>query len=373
MQVKQSAADSKESLNVKSHNSSNRQKSSSKMKYYLIALTLGILGFTVITRIDDIQIFGNRVIDDISTSFSLNDPIYVIIIDAGSTASRVNVFDFHYSLTNSVLILDDSLFYETKPGLSSFAKKPSEVAKSLKILLDKAKSKIPKDRWASTPMSLRATAGLRLLPESQAQNIIEECKRVFASSGFKVNDQSVSIMDGTDEGIFSWFTTNFLLNKFAGLEKTVAAFDLGGGSTQTTFAVKPEQLSSSQAKNLHPVSVSNRNVSVFTNSFLGMGLMAARKAIITHSDKQSDQMKTKSNYVELSSVCVNPTNSGTKWNYAGKDYLISKSVGQSYGFSKCLEVVKKVVASAIPNDLPSLRDQEIYAFSYYFELAEEVR
>lgn len=36
---------------------------------------------------------------------------------------------------------------------------------------------------------------------------------MFEESGFMVTPRSVSIMDGIDEGLFSWFTINFLLGK----------------------------------------------------------------------------------------------------------------------------------------------------------------
>ena len=36
---------------------------------------------------------------------------------------------------------------------------------------------------------------------------------MFEESGFMVSPNSVSIMDGIDEGLFSWFTINFLLGK----------------------------------------------------------------------------------------------------------------------------------------------------------------
>lgn len=61
---------------------------------------------------------------------------------------------------------------------------------------------------------MKATAGLRLLPEKNADAILNEAKKLFTSSGFHVTDNSVSIMDGVDEGLFSWFTVNFLLGKF---------------------------------------------------------------------------------------------------------------------------------------------------------------
>jgi len=34
---------------------------------------------------------------------------------------------------------------------------------------------------------------------------------LFKASPFLTNENSVSIMDGSDEGLFSWFTVNFLL------------------------------------------------------------------------------------------------------------------------------------------------------------------
>ena len=40
--------------------------------------------------------------------------------------------------------------------------------------MKKALSVVPKKEWQLTPVSLRATAGLRLLPNSLADNIIEE-------------------------------------------------------------------------------------------------------------------------------------------------------------------------------------------------------
>jgi Golgi nucleoside diphosphatase len=40
-----------------------------------------------------------------------------------------------------------------------------------------------------------------------------------------------------DEGLFAWFTVNFLLGVFSSgsLSASFAALDLGGGSTQITF------------------------------------------------------------------------------------------------------------------------------------------
>lgn len=77
--------------------------------------------------------------------------------------------------------------------------------------MEKAKREIPEKYWSSTPLILRATAGLRLLPQEKAENLLNSVRDLFKKTPFLTNDDSVAIMDGTDEGIFSWFTVNFLL------------------------------------------------------------------------------------------------------------------------------------------------------------------
>lgn len=86
-----------------------------------------------------------------------------------------------------------------------------QAVESINSLLDKAKDEIPQDYWTKTPLVLRATAGLRLLPQEKAENLLNSMRQLFRATPFLTDDDSVAIMDGTDEGIFSWFTVNFLL------------------------------------------------------------------------------------------------------------------------------------------------------------------
>ncbi|KAJ8670736.1 hypothetical protein QAD02_001995 [Eretmocerus hayati] len=381
-----------------------------KIRYLVPLIPLAGLFFIYIGLANDADGFhyGNKAIDSLITSMNLHEPFHVVVIDAGSTASRVLAFTFHESMVNGQLILDDELFYETKPGLSSFAKNPAGVEKSLNILIQKAKSKIPESKWSQTPLTMKATAGLRLLPDQIAQQILKECKRVFNASGFNVSDDSVSIMEGSDEGIFSWFTVNFLLGRFSKSgtsaeysADTVAALDLGGGSTQVTFAVEPSTVehsenSSKSEKSIFNINAFNRNISIYTRSFLGLGLMAARKAILTHPDNHMNKEKvpnlaqSSSEHIELRAECVNPIITGAEWSYGGKNYLVKGPENGSFKmiktenfggsnekrpivrFSSCIEIVKKVVSTGTPRDIPNFSQHEIYAFSYYFERMVEV-
>ena len=357
-------------------------------RYYTIVVLLGLMVLGYIAIANDLKPFhlGSKAIDSLAFSFNLQKPFYVVIIDAGSTGSRVLAFAFHTSIMTGNLVLDSELFEEVKPGLSSFADKPSDGMKSLATLLEKAKSVIPKSKWAHTPLFMKATAGLRLLSEYKANGILEECRKFLKSSGFQVSEKSVSIMEGSDEGIFSWFTVNFLLDRFSSsnAKSTVAALDLGGGSTQVTFA-PDEQDFKQLEKNVHSISAFNHNMSIYTHSYLGMGLMAARKAILV-SDSVSEN---ENGIIEVRSECINPINKKL-WTYGSKEYFIQGPMNgatqifktQNFGggeenrpivrFKECLSLVNKYT-DTIKNKPLGLNKHEIYAFSYYFDRATEVR
>lgn len=46
----------------------------------------------------------------------------------------------------------------------------------------------------------------------------------------------VSMLDEKDEGVFAWYTINFLVNRLHNVSESLATLDLGGGSTQITFS-----------------------------------------------------------------------------------------------------------------------------------------
>lgn len=135
---------------------------------------------------------------------------YAVVFDAGSTGTRVNAFEFHASQSNK-LILDKEFFFPVQPGLSSYHAEPDKAAASIEMLLVEVRTFVPEEFRASTPLVLKATAGLRMLEPNEAQNLLNTVRDVLLNSEFLVHDDAVEIMDGVDEGIFSWFTVNILL------------------------------------------------------------------------------------------------------------------------------------------------------------------
>jgi hypothetical protein len=95
---------------------------------------------------------------------------YALVIDAGSSGSRLHLYEF--SVSGSKLDLKDELFKPLKPGLSSYNKDPPKGGESIRPLLEAAKSRVPEELQSATPLFLGATAGLRMLGEEQANVLL---------------------------------------------------------------------------------------------------------------------------------------------------------------------------------------------------------
>lgn len=97
---------------------------------------------------------------------------YAVVIDAGSTGSRVSVFTFE-TAAGGRLELVNNVYKALKPGLSSYAGEPASGAASLGPLLETAVAAVPVEHRGVTPLTVRATAGLRLLPGEQAGQLLD--------------------------------------------------------------------------------------------------------------------------------------------------------------------------------------------------------
>jgi len=138
---------------------------------------------------------------------------YALMIDAGSTGSRLHVYTFaHCDPTPGALPkLEDEQFYSLKPGLSSFAGRPVAAAESLKPLLDKAVAFVPKSEHKCTPIAVKATAGLRLTGEKESKAILDQITLWLNEEWpFSLVEDGVVVMEGKDEGVYAWITINFV-------------------------------------------------------------------------------------------------------------------------------------------------------------------
>lgn len=336
-----------------------------RFSFFCLVISASLLMFLFLTYTDSFH----PIVDSIAGHLGYHEKTFAVVMDAGSTGSRVLAFEFHRGYLDGRLVLDYELFEHSKPGLSTFADRPQEGAATIEKLLQKAKNVIPQDKWSQTPLVLKATAGLRLLKPEQAEGLLQACRDLFEKSGFLVNEQAVEIMDGTDEGIFSWFTVNFLLGKLNG-RNTVAALDLGGGSTQVTFAPKDVSQTPLYKDFMHRVPTFNSFVEVFTTSYLGAGLMAVRHAVFTHGAAEGQN--------KLTSECVNSIIKDKLFRYGTEQFYISgkenpKATAENpeVDYELCASIVRKKLLPTLRPKPVTLKQHEISAFSYFFDRAIE--
>ena len=260
---------------------------------------------------------------------------YALMMDAGSTGSRIHVYRFHQCHDHDAVKLEEEeLFAQTIPGLSAYPDQPQAAAKSLDVLLKQAVQLVPQHLQKSTPIAVKATAGLRLLGQAKSDDILKAVRHHLETEyPFPIvgGEDGVAIMDGRDEGVYAWITVNFLLGNFdpnTSTKHTAAVLDLGGGSTQIVF--EPDRLPDGTPTPLpdndfkYLLHHEGKDYLLYQHSYLGYGLMEARK-------RMHQQVLDQAN--DLSHACLPQ---GLQWEYIkGETPVQFQGVGS---YADCLGV-----------------------------------
>lgn len=339
--------------------------------------------------------------DRCTRSYSKDKPIiqYVLMIDAGSTGSRIHVYKFNNC--GPVPELEKEEFKMTEKsvgGLSKYADDPVAAAKTLDPLMAVAMEHVPDQLKRCTPVAVKATAGLRKVGPEKSEAILKQV-REHLDKDFPfpiVSDEKggVSVMDGADEGVYAWITANYLLGKIGGPDKgeTAAVFDLGGGSTQIVFqptfksAVKggmPEKLAEGDHK--YSLDFGGQKFELYQHSHLGYGLMEARNAI--HRTLVNDIAESHADKTWESEPIVHPCI--TPGRNREIEVEFSKDLKKTFNFtgpatasaSQCRTLAEKILQKDKECTLapcsfngvhqPSLAKtfakEEVYTFSYFYD------
>ncbi|KAG8778646.1 Guanosine-diphosphatase [Ceratobasidium sp. 428] len=323
---------------------------------------------------------------------------FALMIDAGSTGSRIHVYKFNNC--NPTPALEYEVFKMIRPGLSSHKGDPEAAARSLDELLDVAVKTVPKELQGCSPVEVKATAGLRLLGHDVAQAILDAVRsRMRSRYPFPVSSRAsaVEIMDGRDEGVYAWLTANYLLGTLSSstspsksFTNTYAVLDLGGASTQIVF--EPTFPDSSHhglldGEHKYELTFAGRTHTLYQHSYLGYGLMRARRSVhnlvgfmweFTHPG-EGDLMKDK-----VTNACLNRGSKreveieGVSSGKPRKATMVGADVGSFESCKRVLELVmaKDAVCTTKPCSFngvyqPSILDTfptgGILALSYFYD------
>ncbi|XP_051510169.1 ectonucleoside triphosphate diphosphohydrolase 4-like isoform X2 [Myxocyprinus asiaticus] len=255
-----------------------------------------------------------RVPDMEATDINNPNLNYGLVVDCGSSGSRVFVYTWPRHNGNPHELLDikqmrdkhrKPVVMKIKPGISEYASTPDKASDYISPLLSFAAQHIPKNKHQETPLYILCTAGMRVLPESQQEALLEDLRTdIPVNFNFLFSDSHVEVISGKQEGVYAWIGINFVLGRFNHVEdeneavvevqvpgsdqqetlvrkRTAGVLDMGGVSTQIAYEVpKTEEI----AKNLlaefnlgcdaHQTEHVYR---VYVSTFLGFGGNAARQ------------------------------------------------------------------------------------------------
>ncbi|XP_064203432.1 ectonucleoside triphosphate diphosphohydrolase 4 isoform X1 [Anguilla rostrata] len=263
-----------------------------------------------------------RVTDVDATDTSNPDLNYGLVVDCGSSGSRVFVYCWPRHNGNPHDLLDiqqmrdlhrKPVVMKIKPGISDLATTPEKASDYIYPLLSFAAQHIPKSKHQETPLYILCTAGMRVLPESQQEALLEDLRTdIPVHFNFLFSDSHVEVISGKQEGVYAWIGINFVLGRFNHVDdeneavvevqvpgsdqqealvrkRTAGVLDMGGVSTQIAYEVpKTVSFASPQQEEVAKNLLAEFNLGcdahrtehvyrVYVSTFLGFGGNAARQ------------------------------------------------------------------------------------------------
>ena len=201
---------------------------------------------------------------------NLMESRFSVIVDAGSTGSRVYVYE-----KLSDVDMAGSRGAKHGPGLAQLVGSSREtLAAYLRPLVDFAADRVPEAEWTRTPLRLYATAGMRLADAAAARRLYDDCFAVLSGGAFTVDRRDLRTISGEDEAFFAGLAANYAMGTVDASRKfqerqsfdlVFGALDLGGASTQIAAPIR---------SNRRAATAPLEAVDFETRTYLGYGIEA---------------------------------------------------------------------------------------------------
>lgn len=186
-----------------------------------------------------------------------------IVIDAGSSGSRLHLYAYDLDKTNSPIHISEQYVKKIKPGLATLEPNEATIDAYLTILFANTPG-------SSFPVYFYATGGMRLLTQPKQAQFYNLVEQWFQKNGnFKL--VAAKTITGNDEGLYGWLALNYQLNNFAkDNPKPIGYMDMGGASVEIVFPITDAEPFNS--KDIKVIDLYGHRFKVFMHSFLGLGV-----------------------------------------------------------------------------------------------------
>ena len=173
---------------------------------------------------------------------------YGCFVDAGSSSSRVYIYNWPKDYLNSIPIITQLNKSERYTPALGKTKNDEEIENIVNIYINFCEKGINNFSNKSanikkSPFFLKATAGMRKLSENEQNKKINIVRNLIKNSKFLFDeDDWIRVINGRDEGIYGWVSLNYLKNILNEnnnegkiIKKTFGVIESGGSSIEVTF------------------------------------------------------------------------------------------------------------------------------------------
>ena len=203
---------------------------------------------------------------------------YTAIIDAGSSGSRIYVYEVITSGGEKKLPdkINELFSEKTSPGLSSLINYPKLALGQLEKLLTPAKLNLEKkvQIGKKIPLYLMATAGMRLVTPDQQQQLMQQIKAYFSDDPI-FDFREALVLSGRYEGLYSWLAANYLSNRLRENNSSEIVIEMGGASMQ----ISKEQVADYSTVT-RKIPAHKNPIEISAHSFLGLGQSQALELML---------------------------------------------------------------------------------------------
>ncbi|MCD6045877.1 MAG: ectonucleoside triphosphate diphosphohydrolase 1-like [Gammaproteobacteria bacterium] len=231
----------------------------------------------------------------------------IIIIDAGSTGSRLHLFRYTVAPDDpqKIITIKEVLQKDITPGLATIATQPESLTHGITnqqhlqqyiaSLLSAANQALSPRERQKTPVYLFGTAGMRNLPQETRAAVLADTTDIFIQQvkqgGYPIPNnpkKNINIINGSAEGLFSWITINYLMHRYDIQDflfrRNYGVLDLGGASTQISVQEnkahdKPSDIYLQNGERKYPI---------YVHSYPMYGTNASQKSFKNRFGKSSD-------------------------------------------------------------------------------------
>ena len=318
--------------------------------------------------------------DDGSSEFE-ND-LYGCMCDAGSSGTRVNVYHWPERKPNNIPLISEMGRNRTSSGIHEMNE--TTLVKTMDILIDYCKNRIielshNKCNLSKVNFYLKATAGMRSISEEEQNQKLNIIRNTIKKSPFRLlNDDWVKVINGSEEGLFGWITSNYLnkillKNEEDGKQNNIpyGSIDLGGYSLEITFTTNE----TIKEHNIN-LNFTNINYNIYSYSFQDYGQQRFydifMESIFNSSNHENSNIIVNPCFLEGYSEIYKSNNISYKFIGSGNIELCQKKIKSIMNINEEKEKsMNNIYQPIIPENLKFYGISGLYWIAKFFNIADD--